>query len=253
MDFNKVHVSTNNNGNTLINDDVNFPTQENLLELLQQAIEETTEEHLATNKRITEFLHMFLVEPKFLANRIKEQFEKASLILKAEGLPYINTTLLDIVKQRKNIQEMEKDISEKEIKVKLHYLVMKANSIQKKINCLKQLIENADEIVYNAKKDMEDTYAQNMSMIMKLKEYNEASEKLETDLQNMQVLDLTPNIILEKYKQYIDMAEEEFKLDQILDQYNGLPPDLLQARTFLDDKQKEYEQLENTFLHYKNT
>ncbi|KAK2580667.1 hypothetical protein KPH14_007770 [Odynerus spinipes] len=253
MDCNKVHSFTSNDTSNIKSEDINSPVHDNLLELLQEGIQGTTDENLANEKNIKQFLHMFLLEPKSLANDIKEEFDKVSLVLKAEGLPCINKTSLDIVGRRKNIQELEKDIFEKEMNMKLHFLVTKATSLEKKINCLQQSIDNANNIIHNLKKDTEDSHSQHIFMSMKLKEYNQALEKLETDLQNMHVMDLEPERILEKYKQYVNMTEQVVKLDEFLDQYKDLPPNLLQARLFLKNKQEEYEKLQNIFLQFKES
>lgn len=248
MDSNKVPLFTSSDESNVQNEDANSPMHNILIELLQEGIQETTEENLANQRIIMEFLRILQLEPRSLPNHIKEGFDKVSLVLKAEGLPHVDKTSLNIVKQRKNLQEMEKNIFEKEMNMKLKLLVMKTTSLEKKINCLQMSIDNVDDIVQNAKKDAEDSYSQNTFMTMKLKEYNQTLEKLEANLNNMRDIDLEPEMILEKYKQYINMTEQVVKLDQFLDQYNDLPPDLLQAKILLENKQKEYEELENQSL-----
>ncbi|KOC68402.1 hypothetical protein WH47_03560 [Habropoda laboriosa] len=91
-------------------------------------------------------------------------------------------------------------------------------------------------------------YCNNISLSTKLGEYQQTVKKLESDLVDMQIEDLYPQKILNKYDKYLEMAGELAELNQCLRQYGDLPPNLLHAKALVEVKQKEYHALVKTLL-----
>lgn len=223
--------------------------ENDVLQTLRKGLEECKKENVSYEKDIMEFYRLQL-DSQTTNKKRTEVLDKASLIIKSEELSSLDETALDIAKRRKHIAEMEYNLSLKEINMELSFLNQKVGSLQNKINCMQKSINTASELVQKGEKDIDDFSTKDIFMKMKLKEYNQAIDKLESDLESLHVKDLQSYLILEKYKQYLDMAEEKIKVDKLLEKYHDLPPNILQAKVILENKQRDYDQLENAFLQY---
>ena len=222
--------------------------QQSLLQLLQKAISETNEEHIAFGKEISPLLNKLSLEPQFLPNDIKEGLQKVALIMRSEKLADFNDVTLNIVKEREKIEEKKRQHEEKQLSLLYDDIFRKHTIFSKKLNNLQEAVNSLESFIEDAQKEHDDNYCNRVSLSTKLQEYQQTTEKLETDLLDMQIEDVYPQKILNKYNRYLEMSGELAELNQCLNQYGDLPPNLLQAKALLEVKQKEYETLENTFL-----
>ncbi|XP_034173206.1 uncharacterized protein LOC117601054 [Osmia lignaria lignaria] len=222
--------------------------QQSLFQLLQKAISETNEEHIAFGKEISPLLNKLSLESQFLPNDIKEGLQKVALIMRSEKLADFNDATLNIVKEREKIEEKKRQHEEKQLSLLYDDIFRKHTIFSKKLNNLQEAVSSLESFIEDAQKEHDDNYCNRVSLSTKLQEYQQTTEKLETDLLDMQIEDVYPQKILNKYNRYLEMSGELAELNQCLNQYGDLPPNLLQAKALLEVKQKEYETLENTFL-----
>lgn len=226
--------------------------EQSLLQLLQRGILETCEENVAFKKEIEPLLNKLNLEPQSLPNDIKEGLQKVALILRCEKLCDLDDITLSIVSERKKIEEKKREHKEKQLALLYDDLFRKYSIFSKKLNHLQAAVSSLESFTQNAHKEREDIYCNRISMSSRLTEYQQTVEKLETDLKDMQIEDLYPQKILNKYDRYLEMSGELADLNQCLSQYGDLPPNLLQAKALVEAKQQEYETLQKTFLKKTN-
>ncbi|XP_071554184.1 uncharacterized protein [Temnothorax nylanderi] len=221
--------------------------EEVLLRHLRKAISETTEENVAYTKEIVTLLTKLNLDVKSLPNDIREGLEKVSSILKAEKLFEFDETALLVVRERKIIEEKRRQREEKQMSIKYDNLFRNCTRLQAKLDHLQgevDSLKNTTDIM----EDKDNIYCNKVFLSTKLKEYQQAVEKLEADLSDMQVDEHYSEKILNKYKLYLEKTSRLVDLNQSLAQYGDLPPNLLQAKLLVESKRKEYENLEQMFL-----
>ncbi|KAK1127340.1 hypothetical protein K0M31_003883 [Melipona bicolor] len=219
-----------------------------LLQFLQKGMLETSEENIAFGKEILSLLNKLNLEPQSLPSDIKEGLQKVALLLRCEKLYDFDIITLNIVNERKKIEETKRQHEEKQLALLYNDLSRKYTNFSKKLDCLQEALNSLENFIENSQKEQADIHCNHISLFAKLSEYQQTAEKLETDLIEMQIEDLYPQKILNKYYKYLEMSGELAELNQYLSQYRDLPPNLLQAKALLEVKKKEYESLENTFL-----
>ncbi|XP_078049520.1 uncharacterized protein LOC144476448 [Augochlora pura] len=221
--------------------------EQSLLELVQKGITEETNENIAFQKEILPLLSKLKLAPEFLSNDIKDGLQKVASILKFEKLSDFNKTELKIVFERKKVEEAHREREEKQLALLYDNLYRKYNKFSKKLMTLQEAVNDIEELVQEGLKDEEDRHCNQVFLSSRLKDYKETAKILEADISEMQVEDLYPEKILNKYKKYLEMSGELAEIDQCLSQYNDLPPNLLQAKALLEVKRKEYETIEKEF------
>lgn len=226
--------------------------EQSLLNFLQKGILETNEENITFGKQILPLLNKLNLEPQSLPNDIKEGLQKIALVLRNEKLSDFNDVALNIVNERKKIEEKKKQHEEKQLALLYDDLFRKYSSFSKKLNYLQEAVSSLENFIEKSQKEQEDIYCNHASLSTKLKEYQQTVEKLETDLIDMQVEDLYPTKILNKYHRYLEMSGELAELNHYLSQYKDLPPNLLQAKALVDVKRKEYETLKSALSDKTN-
>jgi len=215
---------------------------------LQRAISETTEENIAYTKETATLLAKLNFDVKALPNDIKEGLEKLSLILKAEKLFEFDETALRVIRERKIIEEKRRQREEKQMSMQHDKLFRNCTKLQTKLDHFQNAVDSLKNTVDATEEDKNNMYCNKVFLSTKLKEYQQAVEKLETDLNDMQVDELFSEKILNKYKLYLEKTSRLADLNQSLAQYGDLPPNLLQAKLLVENKRKEYENLEQIFL-----
>lgn len=225
---------------------------EELLRHLQRSILETTEENITFTKEFSSLLSNLDLEVKMLPNDLKEGLEKLSLILNAEKLFEFDETALRINRERKIIEEKRRLQKEKQMSMIYDKLLRNCMRLQTKLDHVQNEVDSLQNTVDTTEKDKNTLHCNKVFLSTKLKEYQQAVEKLETDLSDMQVDELYPEKILNKYKLYLESTIELADVNQSLVQYGDLPPNLLQAKLLLESKKKEYENLNQQLLEKTN-
>lgn len=227
----------------------NMSTEESsLLRHLQRSISETTEENITCTKEITNLLSKLHLEIKMLPNDVKEGLEKLSLILNAEKLFEFDETVLCVIREHKIIEEKRQQQEEKRMSVIYDKLLRNCMRLQTKLDHLQDAVDSLQNTIDTTEKEKDSLYCNKVFLSTKLREYQQAVEKLETDLNDMEVGELYPEKILNKYKLYLESTSKLADVNKLLAQYGDLPPNLLQAKLLLESKRKEYENLDQLFL-----
>lgn len=222
--------------------------ESSLLRHLQKSISETTEENITFTKEIASLLSKLHLEVKMLPSDVKEGLEKLSLILNAEKLFEFDETALCVIRERKIIEEKRRQQEEKRMSVIYDKLLRNCMRLQTKLDHLQDAVDSLQNTIDTTEKNKDTLYCNKVFLSTKLKEYQQAVEKLETDLSDMQVDELYPEKILNKYKLYLESTSKLTDVNQSLAQYSDLPPNLLQAKLLLENKRKEYKNLNQLFL-----
>lgn len=226
----------------------NMPAEEiPLLRHVQKGISEATEENIAFTKEITNLLSKLNLEVKMLPNDIKEGLEKLSAILKTEKLSEFDEIALRVARERRIIEEKRQQREENQMSLVHDKLLGKCTRLYTKLDYIQEAV-NLLENAINTTEERDDLYCNKMFLSTKLKEYEQTVERLEADLDEMQVDEIYPEKILDKYKLYLEKKGKLADLNQTLDQYHDLPPNLLQAKILLEEKRKENEKLEQMLL-----
>lgn len=228
-------------------EDTILPEEQPLLQFLQRGIWETTEESIAFGKEIVLLLSKLNLELQSLPNDIREGLQKVASILRFEKLSDLDDIALTIVSERKKIEEKKKQHEEKQLSLLYDHLFRKYSIFSRKLNRLQEAVNSLECFLENTQKEQENVYCNKITLSTKLNEYQQTLETLEADLIDMQIEDLYPQDILNKYHRYLEMSGELAELKQYLNQYGDLPPNLLQAKALLEVKRKEYETLEKAF------
>lgn len=216
---------------------------------MQRSISETTEENIAYTKEITNLLSKLNLEVKSLPNDIQEGLKKISSILRSEKLFEFDEAALSVNRERKIVEEKRQQREEKQMSVMYNKLLRNCTKLQTKLDNLQEAVDslkNSDDIAVTDKNEM---FCNKAFLSTKLGEYQQTAEKLETQLTEMQVDNIYPEQIIEKYNLYLQNRSKLADLNQLIAQYNDLPPDLLQAKLLVESKEKEYENLERMFLN----
>lgn len=219
-----------------------------LLRHLQRAISETTEENVAYTKEMTTLLTKFNLDIKALPSDIREGLEKVSSILKAEKLFEFDEMALRVVRERRIIEEKRRQREERQMSMKYDKLFRNCTQLQTKLDHLQDAVESLKNVVDTTEEDKNNMYCNKVFLSTKLTDYQQAVEKLQADLSDMQVDEFYSEKILNKYKLYLEKTSKLADLNQSLAQYGDLPPNLLQAKLLVESKRKEYENLEKMFL-----
>lgn len=219
-----------------------------MLRHLQRAISETTEENVAYTKEMTTLLTKFNLDIKALPSDIREGLEKVSSILKAEKLFEFDEMALRVVRERRIIEEKRRQREERQMSMKYDKLFRNCTQLQTKLDHLQDAVESLKNVVDTTEEDKNNMYCNKVFLSTKLTDYQQAVEKLQADLSDMQVDEFYSEKILNKYKLYLEKTSKLADLNQSLAQYGDLPPNLLQAKLLVESKRKEYENLEKMFL-----
>lgn len=219
-----------------------------MLRHLQRAISETTEENVAYTKETAALLTKLNLDVKALPDDVREGLDKVSSILKTEGLFEFDETALRVVRERRIIEEKRRQREEKQMSVKYDKLFRNCTKLQTKLDHLQDAVDSLKNFVDTTEGDKNNMYCNKVFLSTKLKEYQQAVEKLRMDLGDMQVDEFYSEEILNKYKLYLEKTSRLADLNQSLAQYGDLPPNLLQAKLLVESKRKEYENLEQMFL-----
>lgn len=233
--------------NTKYHDEIS-PEEQSLLQILRRGLLETHEENTVFRKEQMSLLSKLNLEPQTLPSDIKEGLQKIALILKHEKLSDTDDITLSIISERKKVEEKKRVHEEKHLALLYDDLFRKYSGFSIKLDQLQEAVNSLQGFIENSQKEQNDIYCTRASMCAKLKDYMQTIENLEKDIRNMEIDDLYPKKMLNKYDSYLEMLGELTELNQWLSQYGDLPPNLLQAKALVTIKEKEYEALEKDIL-----
>lgn len=210
---------------------------------LLRAVLETNQEYIALTREMTSVLPKLNFEVKTLPDDIKESLDKVVAILKAEKILQFDETAICVAKDREIIAEQARQLEEKRLLQRHNKLRGDYAKLLKKLNHLEDAIHSIEDATAACKND--DLYCNRMFLSAKLKEYQKMEEKLESDLNDMEVQELYPDMIMTKYKLYLELLSNLADVKRFFEPYCDLPPNLTVAKLMLESKRKEFEELEH--------
>ncbi|XP_012264165.2 uncharacterized protein LOC105690706 isoform X1 [Athalia rosae] len=231
-----------------LSEDVKQQTTNSNLHHLRNAINETSAEGTVLGKEISDLMNKLQINPQSLANDVRDSLLKISSVLKTEKLTEVDETALIIAMERKKLKEMKQRRKERELKAKYQELLHRHSILEKKISYLQ---ENVD-LLHNAVTDKETRYRNDFSnykyMSTKLMEYSKTADSMESEIESLNLEELEPNKILNKYSILLEKKGQLAQLNHDLKPYSNLPPNLLQAKAMLEIKESEHKKLSEKLM-----
>lgn len=224
---------------------VNIHHDESKLKILSKAISETSAENSAIANEVSEHLSHLEFGTKNLPQDIEEGLAKIIAILRQEGLSTTDLQELDDHMQFKKLKELKKAHEEFRLK-QVHEKKLKVHAeAVKRLETIEKAVNQMEEKICNLQSDTE-TYNNDPEYdISKSFQYEEAIKNLEDGLEALEVHKVLPDVINSKINEYSELLGENVQLDEHLNRYGGLPPNILQARAMREEKSKECERLKS--------
>jgi len=160
----------------------------------------------------------------------------------------MDETPLKICMERKKRETMKKAVEERRLKSKYNDLCNSHESVLKEQNKTRTAVESLQEVVETAINKNEEEYANRIFMATKVNDYRQTIEQLEGNLNEMGVTDSYADTILEKYNAYLELTKELAEVDESLSKYGDLPPNLLEARAMVEEKEKYLKELDQSLF-----
>lgn len=214
------------------------------LALITEAINETIAENNARGREINELFSLLDLDPKSMPRDIQDSWNEVSAILRAEGLSDLNPISLKLHMERKKRESKKKAWEERKLKAKYKELCDRHAGVLEMQNEIRNAVEMLQGLVETAERNGEDEYADRIFMATKLNEYRQALEKLDEELKEIGAEEYNAKQILEKYETYLTLNEELSDVEQSLSKYGELPPNLLEARLLVEEKEKYLKDLD---------
>ncbi|EFN86461.1 hypothetical protein EAI_09002 [Harpegnathos saltator] len=155
-----------------------------------------------------------------------------------------------VTKERRIIEEKARQQEEKKLFRRYNEIHRTLTRLLKKLSYLENSTHSLENTTITCKND--DLYCNMMFLSAKLKEYQETEKRLESDLTDMEVEEIYEKSVIEKYKLYLELLGNLANIKQFLDPYRDLPPNLAGAKLMLENKRKEFEQLERQIFGRMN-
>ncbi|XP_015112594.1 uncharacterized protein LOC107038183 isoform X2 [Diachasma alloeum] len=215
------------------------------LEPLMKGIHETSAENNAFIKDSMALLKALDIEPRGLSPETTDRLDKVSLILKTENLASPDETLLTISRNRRRLDGIQTSRIDRNLKRKYEDLCSRYARLEEKVNNAQERVNFITDFVDSARECNEREYSEIIHKATKLNEYRETARNLENELARLDVADVYPDRILEKYSYYLGATGELAELNKIVNQYGELPADILQAKAAVEQKEKRRLEVKN--------
>ncbi|KAJ8672664.1 hypothetical protein QAD02_003923 [Eretmocerus hayati] len=212
--------------------------------LLIEAASQTNAENLTLGNEISELLSILKFDTKSLPIDIKEGIEKIKAILKSESLPTVDEMALELCLENKKVENQKREREEKILKAKYSSSYSRCDITRNKLSQIQNEVEQIEDTLQGKISNDENGEMNRLLLSDKLQGYRENIKKLEQELDGMNYQDIGVDKIFQKKSLLMDKMNELSLLDSDLDRYKGLPPNLLQAKKYLECKQKELEGIE---------
>ncbi|XP_043283447.1 uncharacterized protein [Venturia canescens] len=223
------------------------------LSLIEKALNETIAEQDVYSKEITELLGTLDIMPNSLSKNIQEAWNKVALILRAEGLSEVDENLLQLKMEEKKRETAKRACEERKLKSRYDNLCERHRVVLEKQAVVRESTESLQKFVETEWANNEEEYANRIFLATKLNDFRQTAEKLQESLDQQVPADLYPQKLLEKYETYLELLEESKALDKTLEKYGDLPPNLLEARMKLEEKELYLKDLEHTIFEKMNS
>lgn len=223
-----------------------------MLKLLSEVTSDYNSENLTLGNEISELLDNLEIGMKSLPADIKEQMQTVVAILKSEGLSSVDELALQLCLEKKKIENKMKEREDKLLKVKYNAVFARYNTLEEKINRIQEKIEKIDDTLQSKTLNDENEESERILLSNKVRDYKETVKKLKQELEvlNGNEIDLDQTML--KSTQLSEKLEELSQINNILEEYKGLPPNLLDARKMLEFKKQELKDIEKLLYEKMN-
>ncbi|XP_033219406.1 uncharacterized protein LOC117174411 [Belonocnema kinseyi] len=225
-----------------------LPEMQEKLKILSDGMDESLAEAAAYENEMISFLKELGLDPTSLPSDIREGLDKVCHILKAEGLTDMDPTTLEIHMQQKEIEAKKQARAEAEFKINYEASFKKYSRMQEKLDSVKGNVDSLEDKIQNMNMNYKREEPERLLILTKLNAYKDKVSKLEKQLEDLEIGELHPDIILKKSTVCMEKLSELAELNIYLSQYGDLPPNLLQAKAVLESKKKELEKLDQMVL-----
>jgi chromosome segregation ATPase len=211
--------------------------------ILLEAVSNINAENSTLGNEILEILNILKFDIKSLPNDIKEEINLAASILKSEGLPSLDETALKLCLEKRNIESKMNDREERLFKSRYNTAFTKYNNLQEKLNQIRLEIEPIEELLRVKMANEENTESDRILWSNKLHDYKDAIKKLELEFDSLEIQEIGLEKTLQKSSVLMDKMNELNELNIALERYGDLPPNLMQAKSMLESKSQELEEI----------
>ena len=218
------------------------------LKILSDGMDESLAESAAYEKEMVDFLKQLGLDPKSLPSDISEGLDKVSHILKSEGLTDPDPVTLEIHMQQKEIEAKRKARAEVLFKKNYEASFKKYSRMQEKLDSVKKNVDSLEKKIETLLEDYKQQESERLLILTKLNTYKDKVTKLQKQLDDLEVGELHPDMILKKSTVCMEKLAELAELNKYISQYGDLPPNLLQAKAVLESKKKELEKIDRMVM-----
>ena len=223
-----------------------------MLKLLLEAVSDTNAENSALGNEIMELLNILKFDIKSLPSDIRDGTQTVTAILKSEALPSVDETALQLCLEKRKIQNKMKEREERILKARYNAEFAKYNDLQEKLNRIRKEIQQIEDTLQLKMSNDENIESDRILWSDRLHKYKEAIEKLQQELDALQSEEIGIDKTLQKSSLLMNKLNDLSELNNSLEPYGDLPPNLLQAKNMLEDKQRELEEIENLIYNKMN-
>lgn len=245
IDWDSVNTSSNSSTSS---SEINFKgpvekltsEEQSILRFIEEGTNESSAENTALGSELLTFLTRLGLDPKSLSNDVEEGLQKVSTILQSEGLTEMDETALRMCREQRRIEERKLRRKERSMKECYDNVCQQYVNLHKKLGHVESAVNSLESEIDNARESNDSQYSDHVFYSTKLHDYSNMVNKLQKDLQNMNIEDIRHDVILSKHAQYIDVMAELMEVTKSLNKYKNLPPNLLQAKAALASKEQEF-------------
>lgn len=185
------------------------------------------------------------IEPHLLSREVRDGLDKVAAILKKEDLAEVSEMALAINMERKKRNDISIAREDRELRKKYEELCSQYVNLEEKLHTVQEKVSSLTELINTSKLDEEIDYSEMIHNATKLNDYKKTCDNLDQELAEMQLTDDFPEKIISKYKQCMQSTGELAELNSFLSQYGYLPPDILEAKAYLEQQEKRRQEVKN--------
>lgn len=216
-----------------------------MFKFLLEGASETIAENSVLGSEISDLLATLGFNLKSLPPDVKEGLQTVASIMKSEGLSDINETALQLCIERRKVQTKIREREEKILKARCNTVFAKYNDVQEKLTRTQSEVINIENILQSKLADNENTESSRILWSTKLTDYKRTIKMLEDELSAMNSQEIGPDRSFEKSNLLMEKLEELADLNKFLEHFSELPPNILQAKSVLQSKKQELEEIEH--------
>lgn len=227
---------------------INAMPADNLkLQHLRTAIAETSTEDASLTKEIQELMNNMEISRQAMAVDVRENLEKVTIVLRSEGLSETDETTLILAVDGSRVREKKEQRINHAMIVKYQELLRRHSVLEDKLNYLRKKVGSINNSITENEVEYKNEHSGYELLTSKLVEYNATVGTLETEIVSLKLEQLGPDATLDKFDKFMGRKTQLADIEVALTQYRDLPPNLLEAKALLENKQREYNEVNKEY------